>query len=448
MSSLTEGKSGASPAQVRFGPILLSPGYRPRHIILMFLITSVCVSVMEFGNVLTPLILGQQLHLPPTKQGTLAGLLGATQQTGTLLFIMMAGALADLLGRRVMLLWTLIGLFLCLAAYPFASSIVLLLALRFLWGVAFAGYAGAATIAIDIPDNRSRGKFNAIALLVPWLAASGFILAASRWPNGFRMAGFSPHGALLWTCALVALLPLIGALATAAFFQDPFGKSIANTASAAAGRARGVAYKLRDVLAFARTNKRYALSLFIGSVSRTDTLAIGAFLGLWIVNAGRMHGVDAFVAAKTAGLIAAIRFVTKVVGAPLFGVINDKVSRTTMTLTSLAMMAAAFGFFGFVTNAFGTMMIAGAFLLGVAESAEAIASQTFLAEQAPAHLRGSSIGVFSFLGTTSLMVINLVGGYLFDKVGFSSPLVMEGVLHLIVLAIAIWVLRPNGSRAA
>ena len=148
-----------------------------------------------------------------------------------------------------------------------------------------------------------------------------------------------------------------------------------------------------------------------------------------------------------AGIFVPLEF-TKVVGAPLFGVINDKVSRTTMTLTSLAMMAAAFGFFGFVTNAFGTMMIAGAFLLGVAESAEAIASQTFLAEQAPAHLRGSSIGVFSFLGTTSLMVINLVGGYLFDKVGFSSPLVMEGVLHLIVLAIAIWVLRPNGSRAA
>ncbi len=443
MTSLTGNESGSPPPPKRFGPILLSPGYSTRHILTIFLVTSACVSLMEFANVLTPLILGQQLHVAANKQGMLAGMLGATQQTGTLLFILTTGALADVLGRRVMLLWTLIGLFACLLAYPFASSFLLLLGLRFLWGVAFAGYSSAATVTIDIPDNRSRGKFNAISLLVPWLAASGFILFASRWPNGFRLAGFSAHDALLFSCALVALLPLTAGIVTAVFFRDPMAKTVGG----AAGSAKGVVVKLREVIAYARTNRTYALSLFIGSVARTDTIAIGSFLGLWIVNAGRMSGVDAFAAAKTAGLIASIRFVTKVVGAPLFGVINDKVSRATLMLASLAMMAAAFSFFALVANAFGAMMIVGALLLGIAESAEGIACQTFLAEQAPAHLRGSSIGVYTFLGTISLTAISLVGGYLFDKVGFSSPLLMEGGLHALVLGISIWVLRPKGWRA-
>jgi MFS family permease len=415
-------------------------------VILIFFVTCVCLSVMEFANVMTPLILGQQLHLAPNKQGMLAGLLGATQQTGTLLFILTAGALADLMGRRVMLLWTLIGLFLCLAAYPFASSVALLLGLRFLWGVAFAGYSSAATVTIDIPDSRSRGKFNSLAFLVPWLTASGFILVTSRWPSGFRAAGFSPHEALLWTFGLVALLPLIGAIVTAAFFEDPFGKA-ARTATSAAGNVKSVLGSLRAVFAHARTNRNYGLILFIGAVARTDTIIIGSFLGLWIVNAGRVGGMDGFVAAKTAGLIAAIRFVTKVIGAPLFGVIYDKVNRAALTLTSLAMMTAAFCFFGFISNAFGVMMMLGAFFLGFAESAEGIAAQAYLADQAPAHLRGSSVGVFSFLGTISLMAINLVGGYLFDKVGFSSPLVMEGALHFIVLVISIWVLRPGRPGA-
>lgn len=437
----------SSPAQSRIGPILLAPGYRPRHVVSIFFVTCVGVSMIEFANILTPLILGQQLHIAPTKQGIVAGTLGATQQIGTLLFVMVAGALADILGRRAMLLWTLIGLFLCLLAYPFVFSVTLLFVLRFLWGLAFAGYSSSSTVAMDIPDNRSRGKFNSLALLVPWLAASGFILVTSRWPGAFRGLGYSAHGALFWTCFLVALFPLSGAIVTAAFFNDPYKRTLSATSAGVADHSRAIFGKIRDVLAYARGNRNFGLILFIGSVARSDTLIIGSFLGLWIVNAGRVEGIDAFTAAKTAGLIAAIRFITKVTGAPLFGVITDKVNRMGLMLASLAMMTAAFGFFGLITNPFGFAMMVAAFLMGFAESAESIASQSLLAQEAPAHLRGSTVGVFSFLGTTTMAGINLLGGYLFDKVGFSSPMLMEGVFHLLVLIISIWILQRDRPRA-
>lgn len=430
----------------RIGPILLNPGYGPKQVVSFLFVTCVCVSMMEFANVMTPLILGQQLHLAPNKQGLLAGSLGAVQQVGTMLFIMVAGALSDTVGRRITLIWILMGLFCCILAYPFVASVLWLFVLRFLWGVAFAGYASAPAIAIDIPQERSRGKFNAIVLLTPWLAASGFVLVASRWPAWFKSMGWDPHAALVGSFALAALLPLVGTVTTLAFLNIKPKSPAAKARLGLLVHARQIFANIGQVLAYARLNRTYGVSLFIGTVARTDTLIIGSFLGLWVVNAGRVGGIDAVTATKTAGLIAAIRFVTKVVCAPLFGILNDKVRRTTLMLVSLGMMTGAFWFFGLITNALGAMMMVGAFLLGIAESAEAIASQTLLAQEAPAHLRGSSMGVYSFLGTGSLMAISLTGGYLFDKVGFSSPLIMEGVLHFIVLMIALWLLRRDGAK--
>ena len=62
-----------APRAGRIGPILLNPGYGPKQVISFLFVTCVSVSLMEFANVMTPLILGQQLHLAPTKQGLLAG---------------------------------------------------------------------------------------------------------------------------------------------------------------------------------------------------------------------------------------------------------------------------------------------------------------------------------------------------------------------------------------
>jgi MFS family permease len=86
-------------------------------------------------------------------------------------------------------------------------------------------------------------------------------------------------------------------------------------------------------------------------------------------------------------------------------------------------------------------MILVAVLIGVAESAEGVTVQSLIAQEAPEQLRGSSMGVFTFLGTISLLAVNLLGGYLFDKMGFSSPMLMEGALHLVMLITAFVILR-------
>jgi MFS family permease len=129
----------------------------------------------------------------------------------------------------------------------------------------------------------------------------------------------------------------------------------------------------------------------------------------------------------------------------VFGVITDKINRTLFMLVSLALMTVAFGYFGLITNVFGVGMMVGAALIGFAESAEAIASQSLIAQEAPAQLRGSSVGVFTFLGTATLIIINLAGGYLFYKAGFNSPLLMEGAFHFVVLLISVVLLRKSAA---
>lgn len=437
-------KIASQPTQKRLGPILLSPGYGVKEVISFLFVTCICVSLNEFANVMLPLILTQQLHIDPHKQGLVVGSLGAIQQVGTLLCIMAFGALADIYGRRPMLLLTLAGFTLCMFAYPFISVVFALYVLRFVWGVSFTGYnSGAPTIAMDIPDNRSRGKFNSIVLLTPWLAASGFVLVTSRLPSQLRTLGYAPHLSLILAFSLVALFPLIGIFTTTAFFNEP------KRAPAVPGRIwtrMGEIFgNLKTVLSYAGRNRKFGVMLFIGSVVRTDTVITGSFLALWIVNAGRGGGVDAIMATKTAGLVASIRFVTKVIGAPVFGVITDKINRSLFMLVSLALMTFAFGYFGLITNVFGIGMMVGAAIIGFAESAEAIASQSLIAQEAPPQLRGSSVGVFTFLGTATLIVINLLGGYLFYKAGFNSPLLMEGAFHLVVLLISILLLRKSAA---
>jgi MFS family permease len=215
----------------------------------------------------------------------------------------------------------------------------------------------------------------------------------------------------------------------------------ATGATGATGAAPSIASNLSAVVAHARTHPRFALILLIGSVVRTDSVILGAFVALWVVNAGRLQGIDAITATRTVGLLSAIRLMTTVVGLLAFGPIADRTNRVRLVLIAVALTATGFLAFGLVGDVFGVGMIAVTGFIGLAEGAQSIASQSLIAEEAPQALRGSAMGVFAFLGTASLMVVNLVGGRLFDRAGFASPMVMEGVLHLCALGAALALIR-------
>jgi MFS family permease len=126
-----------------------------------------------------------------------------------------------------------------------------------------------------------------------------------------------------------------------------------------------------------------------------------------------------------------------------FGPVADRVNRVWLVLISLAMTAGGFAAFGLISDVSGWGMIAVVVFIGIAEGAQSISSQSLIAQEAPAHLRGSSMGVFAFLGTASLMIVNVIGGRLFDTAGFAAPMIMESALHFAVLVAALVLLRAR-----
>jgi predicted MFS family arabinose efflux permease len=150
------------------------------------------------------------------------------------------------------------------------------------------------------------------------------------------------------------------------------------------------------VFAHAKTNPRFALILLIGCVVRTDTVVIASFLALWIVSAGHLVGIEPLMATKTAGELSAILSIVQVVMNPIFGIVADRVNRVRMLLTTLALTTVAFCAFGLITDVFGGWMIAAIVFIGLSDVAQNLAAQSLLAQEAPSHLRGSTMGVFAF----------------------------------------------------
>ncbi len=447
-------------AQQFLGPIKLAPGVRRSQIFFFLSVVLPAGWSTGFFSLMQPLLINQQLAVPAGQQGMLAGLLGTTQQAAFLIFISLAGGFADLYGRRFALIFSLLGFALCAVFYPLVGLVWMLFVVRFLQGAFQTGWtAGGATKIMDYPDNNSRGKFVSLMLICQTGSAAIVVsLITSRMPSWFRDAGYSSADATRYSFWIIALVALAGA-ASAFFFLEKdshrhlaakqLGKSEPLPVPTSRRNSLVSAFsRIGEVLSIARTHPRFAVIMLLGAVIRTDSVIMGTFLGLWIVNAAKLRGIDAIEATKTIGLLSAIVSVAAFVTPPLFGILADRVDRLKMLMTSLAMTAIGFCAIGLIDNVFGQALIAVIVFIGIAEGAQTISAQSLFAEEAPAHLRGSAMGLFVFLGTSSVLLISLLGGYLFDRAGFTAPFVMEGLLHFAFLALALVMIRGQRGKPA
>jgi MFS family permease len=396
-----------------------------------------------------PVILNQQLHVPIHQQGVLTGMLATSQQAAVLLIIGVAGVMADRLGRRVILMIALVGFILCLWAYPFVTSVAGLFVIRFAWGASSTGHtAGGATKLMDYPEEGSRGKFIALITIV----YAAFIavyngLFASHLASWLRSAGLSSDNATRGAFWIISLIAVTG-LAVAYFLlaKDRPAQPAASPAGAKPGRG-DLLKPWKDIVAHARRSPRFAAVLLIATVIRTDQAVLAAFLGLWVVQAARQHGIDPIEATKTVGLLLSIGNVTMLVCAPIFGWLSDRMDRLTILITALGVIGVAFCSFGLVHDVFSPWMILSVIVVSMAESAQQLCANALLGEATPPHLRGSALGVFTWVGVVSVLVVNIAAGLVFDRIGQAAPFVMEGVLCLIIFLAAMQLVRRQKSAA-
>jgi MFS family permease len=433
------------PIQRRLGPIRLAPGVRPGQIFVFMFVVVSALCIVTFLPMMQAFVFTEMLHVPKAEQGRLAGNLTTVQQIAVLLFVGLSGSLTDRIGRKRVLVIAICGYVLCLVAYPLAGGVATLFLLQFVFGALSTGHiAGSATMIVDYPDNASRGKFIALmllvqagatALLVGWLGA--------RLPSWLVGSGLGASLAGRYAFWAMAGLGLVGALVAFFMLENPPRAVRPGTAPAPTpARSLGVALStfianLRLVVAHGRRNARFGLVMLMGFVIRSDYFVMLSFVSLWVVNAATGQGVTSAEALKTAGALMVTFKLATAVAQLLFGFVADRVNRTLLLVTSLTLTGLALASTILVHDVFGLGMFVVVAFIGVTESALIVCGQAILGEEAPVELRGSALGIFYFCGTLGVVVMSFVSGFLFDKVGYSAPFVMVGLLNLLFAAFAV-----------
>ena len=178
---------------------------------------------------------------------------------------------------------------------------------------------------------------------------------------------------------------------------------------------------------------------------------VGTFLALWLTTHGTAElDMTAADALARAGMIIGISYTAALVGAPLFGILTDRVNRTAALGITLLFAFAGYGGTYFVTDPFGGLMIALMVLVGLSEVGCIITSGVLIAQQAPVRIRGAVIGIFNLTGAVGILVASKVGGYLFDHWRAAGPFVFFGLIALAVLVWAVLVgrrIRPLDAYA-
>jgi MFS family permease len=451
---------------IKFGPVTLAAGVRPRHVVAFIVSALTAMSLLIFLNTLQPYLLTENLHLPANVQGRVSGNLVVMQETIALLLVSLIGSWSDRIGRRAVFAGGLAIEALALLVYPLCGTLSELVATRIVLALGAAGIAGTlAGIAADYPRNDSRGRFVSILLFSQTIGIIVLVAnLAAKLPHWLRQAGYDAVTAGRWAFWLVGVVGLLGATIAARGMRP--GRPLTAEGGgmhevAARPTLRGILADLRGVAAQARQNPRLALVFPVAVIARGDASIAITFLSLWVVTAARQHGIASAEAVARMGTVLSVFTVASVAMTLCAGFLIDRLDRArAVTLAALATGLAQVSS-GLVDDVMGSGMLVFTAVLGVAESSLIISGQVLLGEQAAVRHRGATVGAFGVCGSLGVLVITFAAGQIFDRWTYAGPFMAVGVVNLLVFSWA-WFSRarmrlieapedrasaPGGSRA-
>lgn len=433
--------------------IKLSPGFTPGEALRFVLIATMMNAIVGFVATMQPLLIAQLADVQEGGVGKLVANLTLLQKSMVLIFVGFAGVLADRWGRKVMMMLALIGFAISCVIYPLVAVVPALFMVRGFFGLTQTGHtAGMPVKMLDYPDDASRGKFQGLIMFSFGLGS--IVLAGLLWPSvpgWLRNAGLSPAEATrtaFWIVAATAALTAV----LCAFGLKPDRKPPAEAETEGKKR-RGVGAFFKgfaEVYRYALTRPTFALLMLMGFISRTDDTVLNAFLPQWVTMAGSTQGLDKFQAAQVIGRLNAVQAAALLIAPWVMGPLLDRANRMTVYCIAAVGSGVVLMGYGLIHNVTTWPIYALTTLVGLTEAALLISQNSLFGREAPAHLRGTAYGVFAFTGSATALIITYVSGYLFDKVGYTAPLVLSGALHLVLLGFggvllfrSFWKKRPG-----
>ena len=427
-------------ATARFLGLHLQPDIRRLYVSHFLLASFVAIMLSSFLPQMQAFFLTEFLDLPPERHGRVSGMLNFWQEIVIIGVVAMVGPLADRIGRKPLLSGGFILMGIGIGLHPLADTLGELLAYRCVFAVGVgAVIVMIVTLLADYIADESRGKAAGLQGVMNGLGAVVAVFLLLRLPALFQGNGGDAVAAGTQTYLLVAGLAILAGIAMA------FGLKGGRPKAAEEAR-QSFPTLIRAGYSAARDPK-IALAYGASFIARGNLAIVGTFLALWGANFGTEDlGMDRATALAKAGALVGMAQGMALLGAPVFGVLADKLDRVKALAIALCISGIGYSSTVFVHDPFGGAMIVCAIFIGLGEVGCIITSGVLIAQQSPEHNRGAIIGTFNLSGAVGILVASVAGGWLFDHWREPGPFVAFGVLAFGMMGAAVLVNRRHHLR--
>lgn len=410
-----------------FARLRLAPGILPKHALGYYLSAMSGILLLTYMPQAQPLILNDFLKIEGAQVGKVSGDLGFYAELVALFTINLWGSLSDKIGRRIVYALGFLFIAAGLMLAPLSSSLAQFTAARLVFALGASAVTGMiSTVIADYINGQDRGRAGGLQGVMNGIGALITVFLLLRLPNMFQGTGMDVITAgrnAYWVVAGIALLSAIlmmlllkpGLAARENDENVPFGQL------------------LREGLRAAK-DPVILLSYFASFAARGDLAIVGTFFTLWVAQyATDVAGMSGPAALARAGIVVGVAQTFALIGAPIIGILSDKLKRVDAVIIAAAMGSIGYLSTIFVSDPLGLSMFISAALIGLGEVAGVIASGVLIAERAPRQTRGSIIGFFGLCGGIGILIATKIGGILFDVWRPAAPFILFGLAGVVVV---------------
>ncbi len=412
--------------QTRLGRVRLEQGVGRSHMLTFYVAAFFSIMLFTFLPQLQTYLLTETLGIPEAETGVVSGNLAFWAEVVIIISIGVLGTLSDKIGRKPVFVVGFFLIALGLFLYPSATTVGQMLGFRLVFALgSAAATAMLATVVADYAVDADRGRASGMQGVMNGLGAMVTVLFLVRLPQIFQSRGMDAIAAgqaafyVAAGFALIAAIWLWFGLQGRTEKQKQQRKSLVEIAREGLDAARDPGIALAYAAAFN---------------SRGDLAVVGTFLLLWIANHGTEElGMTRAAAVAAAGGFVAIAQGFALLGAPLFGIMADRINRVNALIIASSFSAIGYLSTFLINDPFGPAMIVSLVFIGLGEISGVIASGVLIAQQSPKEVRGSVIGFFSFCGAVGILIATKIGGILFDGWREAGPFVLFGGFSVLVI---------------
>ncbi|MEO5366621.1 MAG: MFS transporter [Magnetococcus sp. WYHC-3] len=201
-------------------------------------------------------------------------------------------------------------------------------------------------------------------------------------------------------------------------------------------------FPVRQLMALLRRSPPLRLSFLAAFSSRNDMVLTGLFLMTWFIYFGELlPDMDHNQAAAHAGFVIGFIGLVVLLSIPAWGRIIEKHGREEAVVLGMLLSGIGFAAFGLIVNPMTWWSLVPASLVGLGQAGCLLAPQILALDHSDEQMRGAVMGAFNTAGCIGVILFLQVGGFLFDWLSPTAPLVFTGLANLTIVVYGVGVIQ-------